>query len=252
MIEAGGGKARLGVNGLEFVPQSLGQQGGNIFWEPSYPNSDPSLILTRVAIRGANQPLIAEPFVSMGIATDTSLIGDVFSQTVSNRTSIKTTLRAVGTGQGSIICYADSANLGLTELTGALVIASNTTPAVLNANTNNYSVGTFDFAAVLRVASSLAINVTGLVPTTGHTDGQIRILHNVGTFTITLTANDVLSTAANRFAIPAALALPPDACAILQYDATSLRWRCLGAFTGAAAAASTTTLYAPILMLAGM
>lgn len=101
------------------------------------------------------------------------------------------------------------------------------TPAVLGVNQNNYDPGS---TALARIAASTPVNITGLLPTGGNNDGRRLMLVNVGANTITLTNEDVASTAANRIITGTglSLALVADGVAILAYDTTTARWRVVG------------------------
>jgi hypothetical protein len=86
------------------------------------------------------------------------------------------------------------------------------------ANTNNLAInrGT----SLLRLNCTVASNLTGL--TDGSAGRGVSVV-NVGSATVTLTANDANSTAANQFAV--AITLAAGATASLCYDSTSQRWR---------------------------
>jgi len=100
-------------------------------------------------------------------------------------------------------------------------------PSVIGANTNDYSPTGLSGASFLRLsASTPGFNVTGLA---GGAAGRVLTLHNVGSFTITLTSADAASGASNRFAFTgdASVQLKPNSAIVLQYDGTSSRWRAL-------------------------
>ena len=97
-------------------------------------------------------------------------------------------------------------------------------PTAIAANTNDYAPTGLSGASFLRLSASAAYNVTGL---TGGGVGRILTIHNVGSFAITFTNQDALSTAANRFALTQSMTLSPDECCVLQYDNTTARWRAL-------------------------
>lgn len=99
------------------------------------------------------------------------------------------------------------------------------TPTTLAANQNNYTPTGISTAAVVRLSASVAVDITGLVSSTS---GRIIALCNVGSFNITLKDESASSTAANRFALTGDIVLTPDSGVVLQYDATSIRWRPFG------------------------
>jgi len=123
---------------------------------------------------------------------------------------------------------AGTAAVGTASLTTLALVTI--TPTALAANTDNWNPTGLSTADIIRLSSSAAYNLTGIVaPVTD----RILILDNIGTFTITLKHN-VTSTAANRFLLPGDvdLALSPDTNVWLQYDLTSARWRVIGGTGG--------------------
>jgi hypothetical protein len=98
-------------------------------------------------------------------------------------------------------------------------------PAQITADQNDYNPTGLATAAVLRLTSDAARNVTGLAV---GADGRIIIVHNVGANTIVLKDESASSTAANRFALNADLTLGADQSGLLRYDAVSSRWRLVG------------------------
>lgn len=96
-------------------------------------------------------------------------------------------------------------------------------PTSLATSQNDYNPTGLATASTIRQDASANVNVTGLAD--GAT-GRIIIFHNVSTTnTITLKNQDTGSTAANRFIQHADILLSPNHSALLQYDATSSRWR---------------------------
>ena len=76
------------------------------------------------------------------------------------------------------------------KLTGAA------SPAQITANVNDYAPAGLSTAAVLRLQSDVPRTITGLA---GGVSGRMVWLTNVGSQTISLATESVLSTAANRF-----------------------------------------------------
>jgi hypothetical protein len=103
------------------------------------------------------------------------------------------------------------------------------TPSQITADQNNYDPTSLASASVLRLATDAARTITGLA---GGADGRVIVIHNVGSFGITLADESASSTAANRFALPAAITIAPDGSVTLQYDSTSSRWRCVAKANG--------------------
>lgn len=96
------------------------------------------------------------------------------------------------------------------------------TPAAIVANQNNY---VLTGSAFQRLNCTTASDITGIAPPTGgaHFAGRMIRLVNVGTATVTLKHNDVLSTAANRLYLSSGthLAIAVDQWADLVYDSTN-------------------------------
>lgn len=150
-------------------------------------------------------------------------------------------------GTGSITGYITSFNVGMTTsgVTGVETSAIRPngrihhrgvmetpplTPGVLGASANNYSPATFNsMRQIWRVASSLAVNITGIAIPLSNNPADTQWLTNVGSFAITLTHQDAASTASNRFISPtgANYVVGPDESACLWHDPTTDRWRIL-------------------------
>lgn len=97
----------------------------------------------------------------------------------------------------------------------------------LAANQNNYNPAGLATAAVIRIALTANVILTGIA---GGADGRILVLYNTDTvLTLTLNHEDAASTAANRIIGPGGLnkGIQQRGCAVLQYDSTSSRWRIL-------------------------
>jgi len=107
---------------------------------------------------------------------------------------------------------------------GAIVWNGIISPTALAANTNDWAPTGFATANTIRISASSAVDLTGIA---GGSSGRILTIHNVGANAITLKDESASSTAGNRFALSADLTLGADSMIMLQYDATSSRWRCI-------------------------
>lgn len=112
----------------------------------------------------------------------------------------------------------------VTAAASSFALTGDISPTALGAHTNDWAPTGLASASTIRASASAAYNVTGL---TGGADGRLIIFHNVGSFAITLKDADGASTAANRFALSADVVVDVDQSVLLQYDATTARWRCL-------------------------
>ena len=99
------------------------------------------------------------------------------------------------------------------------------TPAQITANQNNYAPANHDTSSTWNISSDAARNITGIANPTA---GRILILHNTGTFTITLKNEDAASNATNRFSLGADIPIPAKASVHLIYDGSNGRWKCVG------------------------
>lgn len=202
-------------------------------------------------------------------------LGTPSSGTLTNATGlpVSTGISGLGAGVASWLATASSANLrtALTDETGTGAAVFATAPAIVDvelqgrleisgfvtstaiaANQNDYTATdgstTCSTKAVLRLsASGASRDVTGL--SCGQVEGEIKIVHNVGSQNIVLKNQDVLSTAANRFLFGGDVTLQADYSVTLKYDAVTQRWRAIttagagggggGTVTSAAIAAGT-------------
>lgn len=134
------------------------------------------------------------------------------------------------------------------SLAGAVAFSGVITPTALAANANDYNPTGLSGASTLRlVASTTSRDITGIA---GGTTGRLLLIHNVGAQNIVLKDESASSAAGNRFALIGDVTLATDAAVLLQYDATSLRWRLIGG-TGSAGAALADGDYGDIVVSSG-
>ena len=112
---------------------------------------------------------------------------------------------------------------GLT-VTEDLLFSGDISPTQLTADQDNYNPTGLSTATVLRLTSDGTRVITGIA---GGADGRMLILLNVGNNEIRLASEAAASTAANRFALAQARPIYAGTGAVLWYDSTSSRWRCL-------------------------
>jgi hypothetical protein len=115
---------------------------------------------------------------------------------------------------------------------GAARITSVVTTPAFSANTNNWNPVGLNTARIIRLTTdgSGAKNLTGIYATS--TDaGRLLTLINVGSDNVILAHENTGSHPAYRFTNPGAAAVTLNAgdCATVWYDATSARWRPIGA-----------------------
>lgn len=101
------------------------------------------------------------------------------------------------------------------------------TPPQLTASVNDYNPQNLEVAAVLRLSSNGAVNVTGLRG--GNRAGRALFVVNVGSNNITLKNASASSRKQNRFALNGDLTLGAQQTAILWYDQSIQNWVSFGA-----------------------
>jgi len=129
---------------------------------------------------------------------------------------------ADGTLKSSLTITTPTINGGL--LAQNIAFSSDISPSSLSADQDNYNPTDLSTASTLRLTSSTSVNITGLA---GGATGRLLLIHNIGSSNIVLKDESASSTAANRFALPGDITLVADSVILLQYDATSSRWRVL-------------------------
>jgi len=111
---------------------------------------------------------------------------------------------------------------GRTDFESAIGFTGDISPAQIVANQNDFNPTGLADAVIVRLSTDASRNITGIQ---GGADGRMINILNVGSFNIVLTDEDVLSLAANRFAIPGNLTILAEQGILLVYDSTSSRWR---------------------------
>lgn len=115
-----------------------------------------------------------------------------------------------------------------TDITGAVRFTADVSPSQITSNQDNYAGCAITANVVCRLNTDASRNITGL---SGGTDGAIIFLYNVGSFNIVL-KNLITSTASNQFSIAADITVGSNQGIILQYDATSAKWRAASGISG--------------------
>ena len=107
------------------------------------------------------------------------------------------------------------------------------TPTQLSANQNDYSPTSLSSALVMRLSSSIAVNITGIyIAVAASSNGRILFLSNIGSYTIILKKENASSTARNRFSLNADVSILTGQTVMLIYDSTLQRWRQIGTSSG--------------------
>lgn len=138
---------------------------------------------------------------------------------------------------------------GTTTISGDLCLTGITTPPAMTTNTNDYGPAALSSSTILRISSTVAVDLTGII---SQTNGTILVLDNIGSQVITLRNQSASSLAANRFLIGADIPLTANQGILLWYDSTSTAWR-LGAGAGSGGGGASVSIQdtAPAGVLAG-
>lgn len=146
-----------------------------------------------------------------------------------------------------LLCLAPLVSVAAPTLAQSLTVQQTLTlqgslaPTQITANQNDYAPANLATSMTLYLTSDQSRSVTGLSGGSSTTDGLVRIISNVGTQNIVLTAQDSASLAVNRFALASNLTLSPATTVMLRYNATALRWYIVGGSGSGSGGASTFT-----------
>jgi hypothetical protein len=185
---------------------------------------------------GAQDLVLADESASSTAANRFALDGDLtlgadtgatlYYDGTSSRWRLLSVGKAVAAGGGAHTHTGDALVPESVEITGGpLAYRGDVTPAQLTADQNDYNPTGLADAVVLRLDTNAQRTITGLA---GGADGRVLVLVNVGAQNLILADESASSTAANRFALDAALTVWPDTAVHLLYDATVSRWRVTG------------------------
>lgn len=97
------------------------------------------------------------------------------------------------------------------------------TPALLTAPANNYNPADFDNANIVRISGDNGIQmITGMA---AQSNGEEKIITNVGDYVFYLAPEHSASTAANRISYFEEVMIPPGTSCRIIYDGALARWR---------------------------
>lgn len=175
------------------------------------------------------QAAIAELGSEKAALSHTHLASAISDSTTAGRamlTAVDAAAQQVLLGLGDL-AFLDT--IPVTEIDAELALTGIISPNALAADIDDWEPTGWLTNTTVRFSCSSAINITGLKAAS---DGDIKILHNTGSFTATLKAENTSSAAVNRISTET-LGYPVVAkgSVALQYDATSLRWRPIVAYS---------------------
>jgi len=132
------------------------------------------------------------------------------------------------TRQTNVWLGKSGASGSTTILSGDLAFFGVISPAAYGASQNDLAPTGVDHANLLRLSSSVNVDVTGI--SNANVNGRVLLVRNVGSFDITLKDQSGSSSAANRLALGGVdVVLKPGRGVWLIYDATLQRWALLQA-----------------------
>lgn len=117
-----------------------------------------------------------------------------------------------------------SKTLGRTIFVGDIVIDGIISPPSFAVAQNDYAPTGINSANVIRLAATLASNITGILAPSPVRSKLITLV-NTSAVTLTLVNNSASSLAANRFQIGANVAITTGKSQQLWYDVTTAAWR---------------------------
>jgi hypothetical protein len=135
------------------------------------------------------------------------------------------TLGRGSTGPGVLDTSANSASRTYTlqDAAGVVAMMGPVITSTATGNQNDFNPSALATASVLRLNPASALTITGL---DNPSFAKEIVLANVSSsITVTLTDEDVASTAAKRFAFGGNATIAPNQTLLLVYDPTSARWR---------------------------
>lgn len=180
-------------------------------------------ITAGTTVSSAMQPVVTASTLALARAA-MSVVGTsgneviAGNKTFSGSTALSGSLAVSGATTLGAVAAGDSTH------TGTFALTSDISPTQLAANTDNWAPASLSSASVIRFSTDARRSITGL---TGGADGRLLTLHNVGTFPAAFKYEDANSTAANRFAFGRTLG--GGQSMLVQYDATTARWRLVSA-----------------------
>ena len=150
------------------------------------------------------------------------------------------------TGTGAAVfatapTISDAVLTGLVDLQGAIKYSTQSAPAQIAANQNDYNPSSVVCASTttLLINADAARDITGIAG--GAAGCSLRLINN-GSFTITLKEQDAGSAAANRFNTGGDFALAANGGVTLVYDGVASRWRNENSITAGAGSGTVTSV----------
>lgn len=113
-------------------------------------------------------------------------------------------------------------SVAVTAISAQLAFTGKITPAAIG-STNDWAPTGWATAVVIEVSTTAGnVTLSGMLATT---DGDIKILDNVGTANLTILGNNASSASANRISLPRPMLLRPGQSAVFKYDMPNTIWR---------------------------
>lgn len=175
-------------------------------------------------ITGIVPPRSGSYLILFNIGTNNIVLSnDSSSSSAANRFAIGGNI-TIKPNEGAVIWYDPTSTRWRRPTDVPSSSAVIVSPAQITADQNNYAPAGLGSATVLRLSTDAdGRTLTGM---SAGSDGQMIEVHNIGTKTLVISDEGASSSAANRFALADGdVTVRPDQVILVQYDATSTRWR---------------------------
>jgi hypothetical protein len=130
---------------------------------------------------------------------------------------------------GSNTASGNNVHTGTNDFQAPVKLSSFVTATQITASQNNYTAtdgsNSCSTKQTLRLSSDASRNITGLA--CGQAEGDIRLIHNVGSQDIVLKNEDGGSTAGNRLLFGGDVTLLANYSITVRYDSMTARWRAI-------------------------
>ena len=167
--------------------------------------------------------------INVDAALDITLTDEDAASAAANRMALGGADVTLSPGQAAMLIYDLTAQRWRPAAGsggGGSLVDTVITPALINANQDDYEPAGLQTATAMRLETDASRNITG-IRALSVGDRTMKIF-NIGAFDLVLKNEDAASVAANRLALGIDLTLAANEGCTLWYDNLSARWRCCG------------------------